>query len=389
MFSSTNIFQYFAIGRLIEDYFPRVLGPSFPILLMLGIVGLIRGASMVLFTILGGVLADRYDRRNLALVTQCVAVTLVGLFAVLMALGSIQLWQVFLLLFATSASQMFDLPARQALLPQLVEPREITNAVALFMAAMQTSLTYSAFLAGYSLDTLGISGTYAISGLGHISLLLALLFMRPRGRPASSSQLGMLPQVREGFRYARHNHTILGILIIASIVSALGMATIANLTPYWMLRVLEVSPTTWGLTATMWGIGSLATAYTLSALRDAGRSGRLFLGSALLFALMLLVWGLTRSVLVVCAVQLVMGGSASAFTISGAAIIQSLAPDELRGRLMSLFGLNQALSMINGITVGGFAQAVGATTAWPLIGIVLTSLVVCGIIALPRLRQVH
>jgi len=269
-FSSTNIFQFFAIARLIEDHFPRVLGESFPILLMLGLVGLIRGASMLLFTIPGGALADRHNRRSLALLTQCVAVALVVLFSLLLAMGSIQLWQVFLLLFAPSASQMFDLPARQALIPQLVEPREITNAVALFTGAMQTSMTYSAFLAGYTLDTMGIAGTYAISGIGHGSLLLALLLIKPREQTTPLSRTSLLSQVREGFGYARQSPTIMGILIIAFTISALGMATIANLTPYWMLRVLKVSPTTWGLLASMWGLGSLVTAYSLSALRGAG-----------------------------------------------------------------------------------------------------------------------
>ncbi len=387
--SSTNIFQFFAIAQLIQEHFPRVLGPSFPVLLMLGIVGFIRGAGMVIFTLLGGVLADRYDRRNLALVTQGVSVILIGLFSLLLDLGSIQLWQVFLLVFATSAGTSFGLPARQALLPQLVERREIPSAVALFTAAMQTSLTYSSFLAGWSLGTLGIAATFALSGIGNASLFLALLFIRPRGAAApDSGQPGMLPQIREGFRYARHNHIVLGIMIIIFTLSALGLSTVANLTPNWMFRVMDVSPTTWGLLATTWGVGSLVAAYGFSAyLRQSGLSGRLFLGAALVFSVMLIVWGLNRSVPGLGVVEFIMGGSYSVVLITGAAIIQTQVPDEIRGRVMSLFNLNQAVSMVNGITVGGFAQGVGITTAWPLLGIALTVAVIAGAIALPRLRQ--
>ncbi len=387
--SSTNVFQFFAIGLLIQEHFPRVLGPSFPVLLILGVVGFIRGAGMVIFTLLGGVLADRYDRRNLALITQGVSVILIGLFSLLLALGSIQLWQVLLLVFATSAGTSFGLPARQALLPQLVERREVPSAVALFTAAVQSSITYSSFLAGWSLGTLGIAATFALSGVGNAILFLALMFMRHRGAGAADSrQPGMLLQVREGFRYGRRNHTVLGILIVVFTLSAVGLSTVANLTPNWMFSVMDVSPTTWGLLATMWGVGSLVAAYGILAyLRQSRLSGRVFLGASLFFSVMLIVWGLNRSVLGLGVVQFTMGGSYSVVLIIGAAIIQTQVPDEIRGRVMSVFNLGQALSMINGITVGGFAQGVGITTAWPLLGIVLTVAVIAGAIALPRLRQ--
>ena len=387
--SSTNIFQFFAIAQLVQEHFPRVLGPSFPVLLVLGIVGFTRGAGMVIFTLLGGVLADRYDRRNLALITQAVSVLLIGLFSLLLALGSIQLWQVLLLVFATSAGTSFGLPARQALLPQLVERREVPTAVALFTAAMQTSLTYSSFLAGWSLGTLGIAATFALSGVGNAILFLALLFMSPRGAATPDSrQPGMLPQINEGFRYACSNRTVLGILIVVFTLSAVGLSTVANLTPNWMFRVMDVSPTTWGLLATMWGVGSLVTAYGFSAyLRQSGLSGRVFLGASLLFSVFLIVWGLNRSVLGLGVVEFAMGSSYAIVLIVGAAIIQTQVPDEIRGRVMSLFNLNQAISMVNGITVGAFAQEVGITTAWPLLGIILTVAVIVLAVALPRLRQ--
>jgi predicted MFS family arabinose efflux permease len=385
---STVMFQFFAIGRLIENYFPRILGPDFPVLLMLGIAGLTRGAGMVLFAILGGVLADRYDRRNLALVTQFVALILVGLFSLLIALDWIELWQVFPLLFLTSATQTFDLPARQALIPQLVERREIANAVALFTGAMQTSTIYAALLAGYVLDTMGIAGSYAASGVGHAGLLLALFFIRPRGRPAAiSGQSNMVSQMGEGFRYARSNYAVLGILVVTFVVSGFGVATIMTLSPYWMFRVMGISATTWGVVAAMWGGGSVATAYFLSGFSRWGQRRSVFLGSALLFSGMVIAWGVTRSLVGLGVVEFFMGVSFSALLVSGAAIIQILVPDELRGRVMSLFSLNQALSLANGITVGAIAQAVGVTTAWPLIGIGLTAAMACSIVALPVLRR--
>ena len=170
-----TIFQIYAIGKLVAVYFPRVLGPSFPIFLMLGLAGLIRGTSMILFAIPGGALADRFDRRRLAIITQVIALLLVSLFSLLLAAGSIQVWQVFLLLFATSTTQAFDLPAQQALIPQLVGPEEVANGVTLLMGATQTSMVYTSLLSGYALDALSIAGCYALIAISSAGLLLALL----------------------------------------------------------------------------------------------------------------------------------------------------------------------------------------------------------------------
>src|SRR3990172_4219760 len=245
--SSTIMFQWFAIGRLIENYFPRVLGESFPILLMLGIAGLTRGLGMLIFSVAGGAFADRHDRRNLAIYTQFAALALTGLFALLIALDWIKIWQVFLLLFAVAASQSFDLPARQALIPQLVERSEITNAVSLTTAAMQTSFAFAPLLAGYLLGPLGIAGTYAASLGGPLIMLVALLFIHPRGLENAGPREGILAQIREGVRYSRGDPTVSGILAVSFIISAISIAIIINLSPFWLLRVLDVSTATWGI----------------------------------------------------------------------------------------------------------------------------------------------
>jgi MFS family permease len=386
--SSTIMFQWFAIGRLIEDYFPRILGDSFPILLMLGIAGLTRGLGMLVASIMGGAFADRHDRRNLAIGTQAVGMALAGLFALLIALDWIQLWQVFILLFAVAAAQTFDLPARQALIPQLVDRADLTNAVSLFTAGMQTSFAFSPLLAGYLLDALGIAGTYAASMIGHGALLGALLFIRPRGRVGSGDE-PVLTRVAEGMRYSRGSHVVFGILAISFTISALSMAVIINLSPYWILRVLDVSPTTWGLLAAVWGIGAVMTSYFLSTRGDFRHKGTLFVGSALVFSALFVIWSLVRSPFWFGFTQFFMAICMSSNFVSGGAIIQNAVPDEVRGRVLSLFGLNQAIALTAGIIAGSVAEAGGAETVVPL----LAGVQLCGIgfaaLALPRLREVH
>ncbi|MDO8614258.1 MAG: MFS transporter [Dehalococcoidia bacterium] len=388
--SSTIMFQWFAVGRLIESYFPRVLGENFPILLMLGIAGLTRGLGMFIFSIAGGVLADRFDRRNLAIFTQIAGMALSGSFALLIALDWIELWHVFVLLFAVAATQAFDMPARQALIPQLVERRDITNAVALFTVAMQTSFAFSPLLAGYLLDALGIAGTYAASITGHAVLLVALLFIRHKGRPDSRMHTGILAQVGDGIAYARHDTRVLGILAMSFVISSLSMSVIINLSPFWILRVLDVGPATWGLLAAVWGVGSVLTSYTLSGRGDFRHKGRMFLVSSLLFSGLFVLWGLVRSPVWFGTIQFFMAICMTTNFVTASAIIQNLVPDEVRGRVVSLFGLNQAIALTTGIAIGAVAEVGGATTVVPLLGVTQIALLSgLAVFTLPRLRHVH
>jgi MFS family permease len=386
--SSTIMFQWFAIGRLIEDYFPQALGDSFPILLMLGIAGLTRGLGLFVFSIAGGAFADRYDRRSIAIFTQGVGIVLVTLFSLLIAFDWIQVWQVFVLLFLVSATQTFDMPSRQAMIPQLVEPGEVTNAVALFTASMQTGFALAPLFAGYFVDTVGIAGTYAASITGYAALLLALLFIHPRGRPPRQTDSGMLAEVQEGVRYSRINREIFGLLAVSFTVSAIAMSVLINLSPYWILRVLDVTPTTWGVLAAIWGTGSVITSYTLSARGNFGSKGKLFLSASLGFSMLFVVWGLVRDPAVFALTQFFMAVCISTQFVTGGAIIQNRVPDHLRGRVLSLYGLNQAIALSTGIVVGAIAQAVGATTAVPILGVILVAAIGYAALTLRDLREV-
>ncbi len=386
---STLMFQAFAIGGLIVDYFPKVLGPGFPILLMLGIAGLTRGAGMFLFSMVGGALADRHDRRNLAVATQAAGLIIVLLFSLLIALEWLPLWVVFGFLFLTSAGVMFDLPARQALIPQLVEPQDINNGVALFTAATQSSIAVSPLFAGYFLDHLGIAGTYAASGLGHAALLLALLLIRPRGVEREGVRHPhILKQISEGFSFARGNRSILGILVLITLVSCFGMAIIANLSPFWLLRVLNQSSTTWGFTAAAWGVGGVITAYFLSSRGQFRRRGLMFLLGVFALAALFIPWSFVRNVYLFSALQFVMAGCLSIALISGVAMVQTLTPEDIRGRVMSLFGLNVSLQTANAITVGGMAEALGVKTAVYIIAFGMTAAAALGAISFRHLREI-
>jgi MFS family permease len=131
------------------------------------------------------------------------------------------------------------------------------------------------------------------------------------------------------------------------------------------------------------------TSYFLSSRGSFGNKGRMFLGSALAFSVLFVLWGLTRSPLWFSVVQFFMAACIAANFISGTAMIQALTPDNVRGRVLSLFGLNQAIAMIFGVAVGAIAEAAGATVAVPIMGGVLVAVVATLAAASPGLRHVQ
>lgn len=386
--TSTISFQYMAIGRLVATYFPHVLGKGFPVLLMLGLVGVTRGAGVLIFSLAGGAVADRWNRRSIAIGTQAVAIVIAAVFTALILTGAIQVWEVLVLLFLTAATQSFDWPARQAIIVEIVDRKEITGAVSFSTAAMQTSFAVSPLFAGGALDGLGIGGAFALSLIGHGAVLTSLLLIHYKGS-AMVTHTSILGHIGEGIGYARRHGEIMSLMLVSFGVSAFANGMVYNLSPYWLPEVLHASAFTWGLTSAVWGVGAISVAYGLSFRGDYRNKGWVFLMGALCGSALLVAWALARDPVLFSVIQFFMGGLLNATVVAGAAIIQTRAPNEVRGRLMSLFWLNPAFMMLNGLFIGGLAESVGAETAALAIGLALTAALAAAALALPRLRHVH
>jgi hypothetical protein len=149
-----------------------------------------------------------------------------------------------------------------------------------------------------------------------------------------------------------------------------------------------VSPTTWGLLAAIWGMGAVLASSFLSTRGSFGSKGRLFLGACLAFSVLFVVWSFVRTPVVFAVVQFFMAICVSTQFVTGGAIIQTVVDDRLRGRVLSLFGLNQAIALTTGIAVGAVAEAAGATTAVPIMGCVLVVVVAYAAFTLGDLREV-
>jgi MFS family permease len=377
--SGTIAFQYYAQIWLIYSLTSSAL--------LLGVLGLARGAGMLLFALFGGTLADRMDRRSLLMAVEMATLTISAVLAALTIAGQIELWLAFVLIFVASGVQSIEIPVRHALIPDLVQREDIPNAVALTTAAQMGSFAFFPVIAGFVIDAIEPGGAYAVSTIGNVIGIGALLALRYRGRTAETRSEPMLRSVRQGLAYVRKDPTISSVILIMFAIGGLGFAIYTSLIGKWASEELALTPGEYGILACVWGVGTLVVAYSLALIGDVPHKGKVLTSGAVAFGLSLLLFSLTRSLPVAGFAYLINGAAWTAAGISATSIVQVLVPNEVRGRVMSLFSLHFAFSQMNGATLGVVAAAVGLEALMVGTTLLCTIVVVLLILAVPNLRR--
>lgn len=381
LFSSTTMmFQFFAQSWLILDLTNSPL--------QMGILGLIRGAAMLLFGLWGGALADRMERRQLLMLTQSWAAAISIIIALLVVTDHIVTWLAFTLIFIGAAVQSFDQPTRQALIPELVDRKDIPNAVSLATAAGFTSWALGPSLAGFIIDAIGVGGAYGVSIAGNAAVITSLLLIHHRSRPARRTT-SMLSDIGGGIRYSIGHRTILWVMTVILLSNGLGMPVMGSLSPFWFRNVLGLSATGWGAMATMWGLAAVGAGYFWASRGNFSNKGNVFLANAVGFGLSLTLFGLVRWLPLVGVAQIALGVTMTTSQIAATTIIQLIVPNEVRGRIMSLYMLNQSLIQVNGIGLGALSQWLGIELIVPAVGIAVMMTTSSAVLGVPALRQLN
>ena len=348
--------------------------------LALGMVSLAQGLAFFVFVLVGGVLADRLEPRRILFVTQSVSLGLALVLGSLTASGPVAVWSVVLLAFLSSAAASFDGPARAALLPALVPPDDLPNAVALQTLAFNTAATLGPTLAGAVVAWLGFAGTFFLNALSFLGVLAALVAMRVPDRTAQANDpltpAALFRSSREGIRAVRLSAVLTFALTSYGVMLLVGPST-SFLLPLLATQVLGVGGTQLGVMFSAAGLGTISGALVTASLPRLVRQGRFLLfGLALWSAALVGVSVLGRFWLVVPAL-FVWGAARNAVGVAATTILQLNAPDALRGRVMSLntlvvmgarplgdFGLALLISAfsVSAVAVGG-AVVVGGYAA--------------------------
>lgn len=370
--------QFTALGYLMDQL---TRAPVF-----LGLLGLVQAVPRLLFAFLGGVLADRADRRQVLQVTNVVAMLSSAGLGLLTWLGLIQVWHLLLIAAFNSLVMSFDMPARQSLTPSLVDDGEVLQAVTLNSLAFNGSSVFGPALAGVVISLVGTHGAFLLNAASYLAVLWALLVMRlPPAGPVERLSLG--EDIREGLRLLLR-HRVVGVLLgVVAVLSFFGRPYI-RLMPAVAREVLRVGPGGLGLLQAAPGAGTFLAVFVAG--WSAGRvaHGRILLGAAFAMGAMVTLFGLSTSfplsVLLLVAVGL---GQSVAMATANTLMQTTVAPGQ-RGRAMGLFGtVAFGMMALGTLPAGALAQWVGLSWSLALGGVVVMVVVLLLALAAPQVSR--
>jgi MFS family permease len=346
------------------------------------LVGLVLAAQflpVLLGSQFGGMVADRYRKRSVLLVTQTLfTIPSFALFAV-SATGHAQYWMVVVAAVAAGTINLFDVPTRQAFLIDMVGKHDLTNAIALNSSVFNGAAVIGPSVAGLIIAAVGVPLCFLANSVSYLAAVVALLLMRDlpgllRERPKEP----MLARIAQGASYARHE-PVVGMLLIAVAVFSLFAMNRLTLIPLFADQVLHVGARGFGFLMGSMGLGALVGALTLAFSPTLGRDPRRQFWMAVIWVAALLEFSISRVFLISLATLFVAGYCQISFVATANNRIQTITPDGLRGRVMALWA--QAIigvGPIGALQAGALATLLGAPWAMA-IGAVVAGTVVVGI----------
>ncbi len=334
----------------------------------LGLVGFVRAVPVFVFSLFAGVLADRVDRRKLLIVTQSLAGVLALVLGVLASTGVIQVWMIMVLAFLSASVMSFDNPTRQALIPDIVGKEYIANAVALNSAAFNGTGVLGPSLAGAALGIVGVAACFYINAVSFIAVIIALVMMASVPNK-SRSKRSMWGNLRDGFKYVRGNRLVAALLIQIALISLLGRPY-TQLMPAVQRDVLHVGAGGLGTLMAFSGLGALIGALTVARLSDFEHRGLLLTFAIAGMSIALVAFAYSQ-VFVASLILLVVVGCGATIAMSTTnTMIQLGVPDELRGRVMSMYTMIMMGGMpLGSMLLGSLASGIGVPKTLALGGI--------------------
>jgi MFS family permease len=337
-------------------------------------VGLLAFCRFVPFTIFGlfaGVVADRFDNRRLVMATQTASMLVSTALAVLAFRGGAAVWEAYVLAALGGTALVFDAPGRNALTFQMVGREELPNAVALNASLFNGSRVIGPAVAGVLIAAVGVPTCFALNAVSFLAVLAGLFLMRaeelvPVERNAGDKSV--LAGAREGLTYALRTPRVRLVLAITTVVSTVGF-NFHVLVPVLASSTLHAGPEGLGALSACFGAGALVGALTAAALSRA--SFKLLVGGIGAFSLALLALAPQHTVAPAAALLFATGICFTIWTANTQAILQLNAPDNLRGRVLSLYLFAFAgLAPLGGLLAGWLAKIGGTELAFGLAGAV-------------------
>jgi MFS family permease len=365
----------------------------------IGLDSFLGDLPILLLTLVGGVIADRHDRRLLLIGSQVIQLTCAFILAALVYFNVIHIWHVLALSFMTGIAQAFGGPAYQSLLPSLVPRRELPNAIALNSIQFNLSRILGPLVAGVTLATLGMAVCFALNGMSFLFVVAALLAMRsatPRGlrgspAPASASpspsasasasasaasaapeaRRSILDEMRTGVAYVRARPALVALMVLGFLSTFLGLP-LQTLLPVIVRHIFNGDAPEYSKMMAFSGAGAVTGALFFAWLSHHGRLGRTALIMQGLFGAIVIAFSFSRTMWLSEILLFFAGGCMIILASSMISLAQLIAPDDMRGRVMSVYNVAFRGGMpLGNLVAGSLASAASAPMVLTLNGILL------------------
>ena len=356
--------------------------------LMLGLTGLAFAAPTIALTLLGGVIADRADRRRIMILSQGVTALTFFAIATLVVLDLITLWHVMALAILSGCVRAFDRPSRMALLPQMVPKEDIANAVAVGGTIWQLNRLVGPALAGMMIYLIGIGPTYYFcfgASLIAVFLWLGIRLAAPSMAPSAG---GVMQHMVEGLNFIRHNEIYFIFIAIIFFNSAFGMSYLI-LMPVFARNVLDVGSQGFGFLQSVGGAGALIGVLAVAWFSHSRGKGLQSLFGAIAFGILLMSFALSKAYPLSLILAFALGVTSQFYMTTISTVLQVNLPNELRGRVMGIYGLAWELMPVGGMIAGAIAEFAGAPVAVGFGGFMVTAMALLVTIFYPSIRRLE
>ncbi len=353
----------------------------------LGYIGFAAGLPTWLFMLYGGVLADRIPRRDVLVITQSVMMVLAAILAVLTFLHLIQPWEIILLAFCLGTANAFDAPSRISFVNELVAREDLTNGIALNATMFNTATATGPAIAGITYAIAGPAWCFTINAISFIGVIIALRKMKLDKRVTEKSSRSVAHDLKEGLKYTLTHPVVRIIIIMVATMSIFGLSFI-TLLPAWAVKILGGDSTTNGFLHSARGIGALSSALLIASLGRFNFKGKLLTVGSFLFPLLMFTFSFVHWTPLSLLVILGMGFALILTMNLCNASVQTLVPDSLRGRVMSVYTFTFfGFLPLGSLLMGTLAQNFGEPEAILICSIITFTVSVLIFIFVPAIRK--
>lgn len=356
--------------------------------LMLTIVGAARYFAMVFMPMIGGVVADRMNRRTLLMITLVGLGALSVILAILTMTDLIAVWHLIAIGTFVGAVISFNHPARQSIVPNLVKREHLLNAVSLDFLSIHVGILISMLIVGYLLNIIGPGPVFLLRAVGCFMAIGWLLMARIPPTPDSSRKNAPWHNVKEGYHYLLAHAILIGLILVLLLPRAVTV-TYQSFSPIYANDILAVGAIGYGYLQAAPGLGAILASLGLGMLTYSRAKARILAFSGIVIGAGLISFSLSTWYYPSLLFAVVIGAADSAFTTLNSALIQGAVSDDVRGRMMSWREITFGLGPIWSILFGAIAQSTGVPTSLVILGIIAILVALVLVIFLPKFSKIE